>query len=127
MADVIKVTNNLYLFIPNLIPSVETQIKFNEATQINYKIAYDEYYTARRLILDMIVQVDIRSAQQVSSPKYFIFAHQTQLRLNVPNKNNNIARFDNLDLRKYYVETDSVRYLRDSALINYEENIYITQ
>ena len=27
--------NNLYLFVPNLIPSVETQLIFNEATQIN--------------------------------------------------------------------------------------------
>ena len=34
MEDVINVTiNNLYLFIPNLIPSVETQLMVNEATQ----------------------------------------------------------------------------------------------
>ena len=32
MTDDINVTiNNLYLFIPNLIPSVETHILFNEA------------------------------------------------------------------------------------------------
>ena len=39
MADDINVTfNNLYLYIPNLIPSVETQLMFNdnEATQNNY-------------------------------------------------------------------------------------------
>ena len=36
MVDDIKVTiNNLYLFLPNLIPSVETQLMFNEATQNN--------------------------------------------------------------------------------------------
>ena len=34
MVDDINVTNNnLYLFIPNLIPSVETQLMFIEATQ----------------------------------------------------------------------------------------------
>ena len=39
MTDDIDVTiNNLYLYIPNLIPSVETQLMFNEATQNNYKI-----------------------------------------------------------------------------------------
>ena len=39
MTDDINVTiSNLYLFIPNLIPSVETQLMFNEATQNNYKI-----------------------------------------------------------------------------------------
>ena len=36
MAEDINVTiNNLYLFVPNLIPSVETQLMFNEATQNN--------------------------------------------------------------------------------------------
>ena len=42
MADDISVTiNSLYLYIPNLIPSVETQLLFNEATQNNYKISFD--------------------------------------------------------------------------------------
>ena len=39
----INVTNNrLYLFIPNIIPSVETQLLFNEATQKKHKISYEE-------------------------------------------------------------------------------------
>ena len=66
----------------------------------------------------MIVQVNIGSSQQVNSPKYLICAHQTQNRINVPNKNNNIAIFDNLDLRKYYVEIDGQRYPRDTLFIN---------
>ena len=82
MGDDINVTiNNLYLFVPNLIPIFETQLMFNEATQNNYEISFDEYYTERRLISDMIVQVDIGSAQQVNSPKYFICAHQSKNRL----------------------------------------------
>ena len=31
--DIIVTFDNLYLFVPNLIPSVETQLMFNEATQ----------------------------------------------------------------------------------------------
>ena len=43
MADDINVSiNSLYLYVPNLIPSVETQVMFNEATQNNCKISYDE-------------------------------------------------------------------------------------
>ena len=100
MADVICVTiKNFYLYIPNLLPSVETQLMFNEATQNKYKISLDDYYTERRLISDMIVQVDIGSVQQVNSPKHLICAHRTQNSINVPNKNNNIATFDNLDPR----------------------------
>ena len=87
MDDDINVTIiNLYLFVPNLIPSVETQIMFNEATQNNYKISFDDGYTERRVISDMIVQHDIGSAQQVNSPKYLIFAHQTKDRTNAPDK-----------------------------------------
>ena len=53
MEDEINVTiNSLYLYIPNLIPSVETQLMFDEATQKNYKISFDEWYTERRIISD---------------------------------------------------------------------------
>ena len=118
--------NNLYLFVPNLMPSVETQLMFNEATQINYKISFDEYYTERRVISDMIVQHDIGSAQQVNKPKYLICAPQTKDRTSAPKKIN-ISVFDYLDLRKYHVEIDSLRDPRDSLLINYEQNDYIEQ
>ena len=110
MAVDINVTvNNLFLNKPNLKPSVETQLMFNEATRKNYKLFFDECYTERRLISDFLVQHDIGSAQQVKSPKYLISAHQTSLRTTTPDKNTNIALFDNLDLRKYYVEIDGQR------------------
>ena len=42
MTDDINVTNNnLYLYVPDLIPSVATQVMFNEATQNNYKMTCD--------------------------------------------------------------------------------------
>ena len=97
----------MYLYIPNLIPSVETQLMFNEATQNNYKISFGEWYTERRLKSDLLVQHDIGSAQQMCSPKYMICAHQTSLRTAPPDKKINMAIFDNLDLRKYHVEIDS--------------------
>ena len=126
MADDINVTiNNFYLYVPNLIPSVEAQLMFKEATQNNYKITFDEWYTEKRVISDTITQLDIGTSQHVNSPRYLIGAHQTRIRADTANKNNNIAIFDNLNLQKYYVEIDSVRYPRDSVLINYEQNDYI--
>ena len=128
MADNINVTiNSLYLYIPNLIPSVETQLMFNEATQNNYKISFDERCTERRIISDLLVQHDIGSAQNVNSSTYMIFAHQSKVRTTIPDKKNNIAIFDNLDLPKYFVEIDGQRYPRDSVLINSEQNDYIQQ
>ena len=128
MTDDIDVTiNNLYLYVPNLIPSVETQLMFNEATQNNYKISYDEWFTERRIISDTITQLDIGSSQNVQSPKYLIGAHQTKDRIDAPISTKNVAIFDNLDLRKYYIEIDGQRYPRDSSLMNYEQNDYIEQ
>ena len=128
MTDDIDVTiNNLYLYVPNLIPSVETQLMFNEATQNNYKISYDEWFTERRIISDTITQLDIGSSQNVQSPKYLIGAHQTKDRIDGAISTKNVAIFDNLDLRKYYIEIDGQRYPRDSSLMNYDQNDYIEQ
>ena len=88
MADDINVTiNNLYLYIPNLLPSVGTQLMFNEVTQHNYTISFDEWLTEKRLISDLLNQHDIGSAQKVNSPKYMICAHQTSLRTTTDKKN----------------------------------------
>ena len=97
---------------------------FDDATQNNYKISFDEWYTERRLISDSLVQHDIGSTQQANSPKYIISAHQTRPLLM---KKIIILIFHNLDFRKYYIEIDGRRYPRDSVLINYEENDYIQQ
>ena len=125
MADDINVTiNNLYVYVPNLIPNVETQVMFNESTQNIYKTNFDEWYTERRVISDTITKMDIGTSQHVNSPKYLIGAHQTRTRADTAKKNK-IAIFDNLNLQKNYVEIDSVRYPQDSVLVNYEQNNYL--
>ena len=99
MTDDIGVSSNdLYLYVPNLTPSVETQVMFNEATQNNYKISYDEWFTERRILSDMITQLDIGKSQIVQSPKYLIDAHQTKNRIDMPISTRNVAIFNNLDL-----------------------------
>ena len=128
MTDDTNVTiYNLYLYVPNLIPSVETQKMFNEATQNKYKILYDEWFTERRIISDTITQPDIGSSQNVQSPKYLIGAHQTGDRIDAPKSTENLAIFDNLDRRKYCIEIDGQRYPRDSSRMNYDQNDYIEQ
>ena len=94
MADDINVTiNSLFLYVLNLIPSVETQLMFNEATQNNYKISFDEWYTERRIISDLLIQHDIGSAQNIVQPKYLICAHQTNLRTTIPDKKTKCSTF----------------------------------
>ena len=128
MTDDIKMTiNNLCLYVPNLVPSVETQVKLNGATQNNNKISHDEWFTERRIISDAITQLDIGSSQNVQSPKYLIGAHQTKDRTDGAISTKNVAIFDNLDLQKIYIEIDGQRYPRDSSLMNYEKKDYIEQ
>ena len=122
MADNIKVTsNNLYLYVPKLLPSVETQVMFNETNQNNYKISYDEYFTERRITSDMITQLDIGSSQEVNNSKYLFCAHQTRVRADTAYKNYKIAIFDHLNLEKYSIEIDGIRYPRDGVLVKYEK------
>ena len=128
MTDNIDVTiDNLYLYVPNLIPPVETQVMFNEATQNNYKISYDEWFTERRIMSDTITQLDIGSSQNIQSPNYLIGAHQTKDRIDDAISTKNVSIIANLDLRKYYIERDGQRYPRDSSLMNYEQNDYSEQ
>ena len=128
IANNINVTiNSLYLFVPTFIPSTETQLMFNESIQNNFRIIFDEWFTERRVVSDTITKIDIGSAQSINSPKYLITAHQTAARLNSPKKGINISRFDNLNVRKYFVEIDNIQYPRDAVLINYPENDYIDQ
>ena len=54
--------NSLFLCVPIIIPSTETQLMFNESIQNNYRIFFDEWYTERRIVTDQIFQVDIGSA-----------------------------------------------------------------
>ena len=128
IGDNINVTiNSVYLFVPTFTTNTETQLMFNESILNNYRIFFDDWFTERRVVTETITQIDIGSAQSVNSPKYLIASHQTAARLNAPDKGINVSRFDNPNVRKYFVEIDSVRYPRDGVPTNYNENDYIDQ
>ena len=91
--DINETIISFYLYIPNLIPSVEPRVMFNEATQNNYKVSFDEWYTEKRLISDLVVQHDTGSAQQVNSPKKLFSAHQTSLRTTILDEKNYYSYF----------------------------------
>ena len=98
MANDINVTNkSLYLFVPILTPNSETQVLFNESNKNKYTITFDSWYTERKIVTDgREFQVDIASSHSTNSPKYQIAAHQTEARIGIANKANNIAKFDHV-------------------------------
>ena len=113
IATDINVTFNiLYLYVPILIPNTQTQVKFNESILNKYTITFDSWFTERKISNDgRELQVDIGNAQHINSPKYLIGVFQTQNRIGVLNKANNIAIFDTNHFSKYFVEIDGARYL----------------
>ena len=101
------------------------QLVFKEFIQNNYRIIFDEWYTERRFVNDQIYQVDIALAQPINSLKYLICAHQTAVRSDTPNKQTNISVFDHLDVGKYFIDIDGIRFPRDAVLTNYNQNDYL--
>ena len=94
----------------------------------NYTITYDSWYTERKISTDgNELQVDIGSAQHINSPKYLTSAFQTEAKKGTPNKNNNIAIFDNVNVRKSFCEVDGYRFPKDAVLTKCHENDYLDQ
>ena len=101
---------------------------FNESIKNSFTLSFDSWTTDRKIAnTGSEYQVDIGSAANINSPKYLIVAHQTAARSGAANKTTNNAIFDNLDVTKYFVEIDGIRYPKDSVETNYDENNYLDQ
>ena len=126
--DINVTISSLFLFVPILTPNNETQVLFNESIRNNYTILYDSWYTERKIVTDGgEFQVDTASSQSTNSPKYLIATHQREVRIGTVNKGNNIAIFDHVDVKKYFIEIDGYRYPKESVLTNFGENDYLDQ
>ena len=131
--DVNVIINNINLFIPQKIPTPETQVYFNEAISKTFTLSYESWTTDRKPVnTAREFQLDISSASNINSPLYLIAAHQKKQRLDaagnrLPNNRFNNAIFDEVEVRKYYSETDGVRYPKNPVMVNFAENNYLEQ
>ena len=100
----------------------------NESMKNNFALSFDSWYTDLKVVNEELeFQVNVGNAKNVNSPKYLIAAHQSFDRIGVPNKTRKIAIFDNLDVTKYFTETDGQRYPQDVVNSNYVENDFLDQ
>ena len=100
---------------------------YNNSIETSFILSFDARTSDRKTIETQLeYQVHIGSAQNINSQKYLLVAHQTAARIGVPNKANNVAVFDNLDVRKYFVDFDGVRY-RDVVSVGYTSNDFLDQ
>ena len=118
----------LYFFVPICIPDAQTQIRFNDSIEDSFTLSFGSWTSKRKTVdTQLEYEIDISSAQKIDSPINLIAVHQTAARISVPNKVNNIAFFDHLDVRKYHVDIDGVRYPRDDVNVDYGLNDYVDQ
>ena len=128
--DVNVTTNSIYLYIPSLVPSAEQQQLFNEAIRENFTLSFDAWVTDRKPVnTGNEYQLDIGSASNINIPLYLIVAHQKTQRdtpARPPYLFNN-AVFDNVDVKRYFVEIDCVRYPKDPVETSFSDNNYLDQ
>ena len=106
--DVKVIIISICLFIPQIIPSPETQVIFNEAISKTFTLSYESWTTDRKFVnAAKEFQVDISSASNINSPLYLVAAHQLTQRVDPDDdtlfltKNRfNKAIFDHVDVRK---------------------------
>ena len=68
---------SINLFIPQIIPSPETQVQLNEAISKTFTLSFESWTTDRKPVdTAKEIQVDISSASNINSPLYLIAAHQ---------------------------------------------------
>ena len=117
--------NSISLFIPQIIPSPETQVFFNEAISKTFSLSYESWTTDRKPVdTASEFQVDISSASNINSPLYLPAAHQRTQKLDaagnvLSNNRFNNAIFDLVEVKKYYSEIDGVRYPKIPVMVNY--------
>ena len=128
--DVNVIINSMYLYIPSLVPSAEQQQIFNEAIREKFSLSFDAWVTDRKPVnTGNDYQLDIGSASNINIPLYVIATHQQTQRDNParpPNQFNN-AVFDHVRVKRYFVETDGVRYPKDPVEIKFPDNKSLDQ
>ena len=101
---------------------------FVDSIITTFTSSFDSWSTDQKTVdTQLEYQVDIGSAQNINSLKCIIVTYQTEARIGVPNKANKVAVFDSLNVRKYHVDINGVRYPRDGVNIDYASNEYRDQ
>ena len=123
------------MFIPQIIPSPETQYIFIEAISKTFSLSNESWTTDRKPVDTAIeFQIDISSASNIISPLCLIAADQKTQRPDPANPTDNFSNnrfdnaiFDHVEVRKCVSEIDGVRCPKKPVMVNFVENNYLDQ
>ena len=102
--------DSTFLYLPNIIPSLQTQLKFKESNRNSFTLPVDSWTTDRKHVnTSNEYQLDKGSTSNVNSPLYLKAVHQrTEFKsLSRPPDEFNNQISDNGEVRKYFVKTDA--------------------
>ena len=128
--DVNMTIKSIYLYITILVPSAEQQQIFNESIRRNFILSFDAWVTDRKPVnTGNEYQLDIGSASNINIPLYLIAAHQKTQRDNPARLVYQFinAVFHHVDVKRYLIEVDGVRYPKDPVETNFSDNKYLDQ
>ena len=101
---------------------------YNESIKNSFTLTFDSWTTDRETVdTGREYQLDIGSSSDINSQKYLIAVHQKQTRSGTAYKASITAIFDHLDVKKYFVEINEIRYPKDAIDVEYEKNTYLNQ
>ena len=122
--DVNVTINSIYLFIPSPVPSHEKQQIFNESIAQSFTLSFALWVSVRKPInTGNEYQLYIGSVSNINTPFNLINAHQKAQRDNParPPSQFNDAIFDNVDVKRFFVGINRVRYPKDSVETSYSK------
>ena len=128
--DVNVTINSIYLYIPSRVPSAEQQQLFNKSIGQSFTLSFDAWMIVRKPVkTGTEYQLDKGSASNINNPLYLIVAHQKTQRENPARPRNqfNNSIFVHVDVKRYFVEIDGVRYPKDTVETNFSDKKYLDQ
>ena len=117
------IKKNLIIY-PNT-HTLGTQNMFTEIIKDSFSLTFALWATNRKTVItDVEFLLDKGSSSNIIFPKLLIVAHETEAGAK---KGNNLAKSDRVVIRKYFVETDGLRYPNDCIDVEYSANDYLNQ
>ena len=119
--DVIVTVSSLYLYIPGLVSSPEQQQSFNKTNKSSFTVSFGSWLIDRKPVNSIGYRLGVRSASKINVSLNLMAVHQKTQHDKPPRPPNhfNEAVFDIVDVKRYFVEFEGIRYPKEPIETKY--------